>query len=137
MFERHPAKRAGMMVMFPILDLEQLKLKTGIDDVELLVTIAKALAREAPVCLSKIEHGLVERNENNISVAAHTLKGASRVMMMENVAEAAEMVEMASKRSDFEEVSSELAPLRLHVKEMLQAVEQFIRENESPRVDSQ
>ena len=122
--------------MFPILDLEQLKLKTGIDDVDVLVTVAMALAREAPDCLSEIEHGLVEQNENEISVAAHTLKGASRVMMMANVAEAAELVELASKRSDFEEVSRELDSLRLHVKEMLQAVEQFIRKNQSPRADS-
>ncbi|MDG2220517.1 MAG: Hpt domain-containing protein [Rubripirellula sp.] len=117
---------------FPSIDLKRLQSEIGVDDVELLVTVAQALAKEAPICLAEIERALVARNEKEVSIAAHTLKGASRMMIMERVADAAEEVELAGKRGDFEAVASTFITLRHHVEEMLQAIERFANENQAP-----
>ncbi|MGB0599834.1 MAG: Hpt domain-containing protein [Rubripirellula sp.] len=116
---------------FPAIELERLQQEVGIDDVELLVTVAQALAKEAPICLENIENALAERKEQDLAIAAHTLKGASRVMMMSSVAAVAQEVEMAGKRCDFEAVTTHLATLRHHVDEMLQAIEQFVNDNQA------
>ncbi|MDA9858094.1 Hpt domain-containing protein [Rubripirellula sp.] len=116
---------------FPSIELERLQQQFGIDDIELLVTVAQALAKEAPIGLGNIENALSERNEQEIAIAAHTLKGASRVMMMSSVAAVAQEVEMAGKRCDFEAVATHLVALRHHVDEMLQAIEQFVNDNQT------
>ncbi|MCP4891520.1 MAG: hypothetical protein GY904_33625, partial [Planctomycetaceae bacterium] len=53
-------------------------------------------------------------------------------MIMERVADAAEEVELAGKRGDFEAVASTFITLRHHVEEMLQAIERFANENQAP-----
>ena len=111
------------------LDLQQLKSLSGVDDVEMLVTVAEALAQEAPTLLAGIEHGLAQLDEKEIVFAAHTLEGACRVMLVASVAKSAESIEQFGRNGNLEGVKRELPHLKELVNEMLRSITQFISEN--------
>ena len=112
------------------LDLQLIEEKTGIDDRELIVTVAEALAEEGPVRLTEIEQGLAQQDSQKVSIAAHTLKGASKAMVMMELAASAERIELAARDEDLAAVTEELPHLVEQVNAMLQAVEQFVAEGQ-------
>lgn len=108
------------------LDLQRIEEKTGIGDRDLLITVAEALAQEGPLRLTEIEQGMSEQDAEKVSIAAHTLKGASRAMVMDDLAAASERIELAARKNNLDEVKEALPELTEEVSEMLEAVKQFI-----------
>ncbi|MEM8671002.1 MAG: Hpt domain-containing protein [Planctomycetota bacterium] len=108
------------------LDLQRIEEKTGIGDRDLLITVAEALAQEGPLRLTEIEQGMSEQDAEKVSIAAHTLKGASRAMVMDDLAAASERIELAARKNNLDEVKEALPELTDEVSEMLEAVKQFI-----------
>lgn len=110
------------------IDFETIREKTGIDDRELIITVAAALAREASVRLNEIEQGLEAKNAHGISIAAHTLKGAAKAMVMTRLAKSAEAIEAAARQEDLAAVSAEIPNLADRVRETLLAVDAFVEQ---------
>jgi HPt (histidine-containing phosphotransfer) domain-containing protein len=113
----------------PAISLELIEKRTGIADVDLLVTVARVLADEAPVRMAEIEQGLAEQDAKQVSIAAHTLKGACRAMAMTEVAESAERVETAGRNGELDEAAQQLPRLRQDVDAMLTAIQRFVAEH--------
>ena len=108
------------------LDLRLIEEKTGIGDRDLLVTVAEALAEEGPLRLTEIERGLSEQDAKQVSIAAHTLKGASKAMVMIELSEASARIESAAREGDLATAAHELPHLREQVAAMLEAVKAFV-----------